>query len=615
MKLKTIIYLSITFFLFGCEDYLDRQGNNTEMLTEQQVFSDPERLMLYADRLYDCANSWTFEGRWNLRNGTGNMGEGKNYASVTQISGEVVSFRELATMKDALAGNYLNLCRPSSYADPEHEYSWESSWEGILIANLLIDKFNNGEVTCLNDEEYKRTLGTAYAMRAYCYSEIVKRWGEVPYFKDRMTAATEYDVQQSPYDSIVNWMVKDCDIAAELIPEVSYLGDELHMGRIGKASALAVKSRLLTTAASPLNNPYFEGRSTKGVYEVEKWERAASAAWDVIKMSQENPDKIGLYKINNDPEFDPNFYEGRYNNIFWGQIGTVEDLWPRYNEEADFNVYHILWQWSANGGCTSALGSGPTLEYVDMYETNKGYPINHSNSNYTDDHPFKDRDPRFETNLIHHGTIWNTYTEGDTINMMTAPELGEDRAQVSGPDYGNSKTGYLVKKVLPEDQNPSFPNKMYINAPYIRMAEMYLNYAEAVNEAWGPQGKAPGASMTAVQALNEVRNRVGHVDVPAEFTVDIDAFRKVVRNEFMVELMFEYHALHDMMRWMTAKDFLHGRNFHAMLLTQDESKPEGIRYERSEMNIKRVFTDRQYRYPFFNDDMLTFKNLNQNPGW
>ena len=152
------------------------------------------------------------------------------------------------------------------------------------------------------------------------------------------------------------------------------------------------------------------------------------------------------------------------------------------------------------------------------------------------------------------------------------------------------------------------------------MAEMYLNYAEAVNEAYkNPNAAVPGASLTAVQAINRIRNRAGHVDVQSEYTSDYEIFRGRIRNEFAVELSLEFHYWHDIIRWKIAHEIIDGKQFHGFLISDDPSKPMGLRFERFAIDFPgpRVFKEKHYRYPFREDDLIKLKNfnLNQNPGW
>ena len=125
----------------------------------------------------------------------------------------------------------------------------------------------------------------------------------------------------------------------------------------------------------------------------------------------------------------------------------------------------------------------------------------------------------------------------------------------------------------------------------------------------------PGADLTAVQALNAIRSRAGQHPVREEYTADPDVFRERVRNEFYVELCFEYHMWLDQLRWKTAEEY-DKYNFHGVLIVDDSNQPTGVRYERFEVPIERHFDKtKQYRYPLRKSDLQIYDKLKQNPNW
>ena len=156
--------------------------------------------------------------------------------------------------------------------------------------------------------------------------------------------------------------------------------------------------------------------------------------------------------------------------------------------------------------------------------------------------------------------------------------------------------------------------------PLIRLAELYLNYAEAVNEAYGPQGKAAGFEMTAVQAVNAVRTRIGMPDVLDRFTADMDAFRERVRNERTVELAFEGHHYYlDIRRWKIAPVTM-TRPLMGMYVEKvpvSAEYPLGRRFERRAIpsNRQSTWKDAMYYLPFPVEEVNKMKNFVNNPIW
>ncbi|OWW24579.1 hypothetical protein B4Q04_14775 [Zobellia sp. OII3] len=593
MKYNYILLILSIVILVGCEDYLDRRDENSSFLTEEDIWRDKNKINGMAFRLYDTME-WFFETRYDY-NGRQSAGGGKNYGNSCQFSGEVLNTRSVGPNDKVIRGDWVGAVN-DQFANPDFQMAWEDMWEAVYVSNSILYGIDDVTSDVMTKEEKNQVKGEAFLFRALGYHELSKRWGAMPYIKEKIFPETELNLPRPTYKQQITDIVADCDSAIAYLPKVSYLNDPVMMGRMGKAAAMALKSRALTTAASP-------NYTVNNESDTELWEKAAQAAWDLIKLS-ETSDKVGLY-------------QGDYNNIFHTEPGTIEGVWPRYYEPSrpSSNLYFHTWLWINIGGYA---GLSPTQELVDLYETADGWPITDSRSGYDDQNPYENRDPRFYKNILYHGSTWSKFSENETIDMRTDP-LGVDRTTPNGADFGNSKTGYLVRKMLPDKWNSKkYNDSKYINAPYIRMAEIYLNYAEAVNEAYkNPNAAVPGASLTAVGALNAVRNRVGMADVRPEFTTDYAVFQERVRNEFQVELCFEYHIWFDLIRWRIAHEKLDNYNFHGVKIIDDASAPTGVRFERFEIPIERRFEEKHYRYPLRLGDLQIFElpEMKQNPGW
>ncbi|MDN5213701.1 RagB/SusD family nutrient uptake outer membrane protein [Fulvivirgaceae bacterium BMA12] len=590
---KIYILLTASLILFGsCEDYLDRKDENSDFLSEEDVWRDKNKINSIAFRLYDCTE-WWFETRYTYQRRQ-SAGTGKNYANTCQFSGEVITTRSLGGSDAVMRGDWWEAVNRHTFANPDFHMAWEDMWEAVYVSNTILDQIDNVPLDVMTNDERNQVKGEAHLFRALAYHEISKRWGAMPYFKEKIFPETDLNRVRPTYLEQINDIVADCDSAIMFLPEVSYLNHASMMGRMGKAAAMGLKSRALTTAASPNYTP-------NNGSDPDLWERAAVAAWELIQLSRTS-DKVGLY-------------DGEYTHIFHTEPGTIEGVWPRYFATERPNLYTLSWMWQ---GVDGYHGLSPTQEMIDLFETADGWPITHPSSGYSDQDPYTNRDPRFYEDILYHGSTWSKTTENQTMDMRTEP-LGADRTTPNGSDFGNSKTGYLVRKLIPDRWNrKKYDVPKYVNAPYIRMAEIYLNYAEAVNEAYGnPQAMAPGADITAVDALNAIRNRVGHVNVRPEFTTDYQLFQDRVRNEFQVELCFEYHIWFDLIRWRTAREKLDNHNFHGVRIIEDATAPTGVRFERFEIPWERRFEDRHYRYPLRQSDLEIFElpKLVQNPGW
>lgn len=593
MKKLFLILILLAFAFAGCEEYLDRKDENAGYIPEEDVWADKDKVKTIAYRLYDCTSFW-FLTRYDWQ-GRHSAGPSKNYNDIGTVSGEYLCTRAISQNTKMIYGDWINLVN-DSYSNPDFHHSWEDMWEAVYVSNLLLDGLNNAELDPrLTEKEIKQLKGEAFLFRALGYFEISRRWGPMPYIKERMRPDIDLNRERpATFLEQVNDIVADCDSAFAYIPEISYHDDPVYMGRLGKAAALGLKSKALTTAASP--NYLDPGGDAKAL-----WKRAAKAAWDLIDLASQT-DKLGLY-------------EGKYVEMFHTLPGTIEAVWPRYYEPVTPQWFWTSFLHERAGGYH---GFSPTQELIDRFETADGWDVNDPRSGYKEQDPYTNRDPRFYYDILYHGASW-FYTSEDYLMDMRTDPLGVDRSAPNSSKFGNSETGYLVRKLLPEKYNKvqsAYNVAKYINYPYMRMAEAYLNYAEAVNEAYeDPTAMAPGANISAVGALNIIRNRAGQVGVRSEYTGDSNVFRERVRNEFYVELCFEYHLWFDQLRWKTAEDY-DNYNFHGVKIINDNTQPTGVRYEKFEIPIERHFDKtKQYRYPLRKADLQTYDKLKQNPGW
>ena len=321
-----------------------------------------------------------------------------------------------------------------------------------------------------------------------------------------------------------------------------------------------MKSRALLYAASPLNNP--EG-------DREKWKDAANAAYEVISMNQ--------YSL-----------DDSYSDLFVGAaaLGSPEIIMAyRHSPEntLEKNNYPIGTP-GGNSGITPSENLVSAYEYVGEHDSGSSR--------------YENLDPRFYATIVYNGCEWN----GRIIDIS---KNGQD----SYLNNQSSKTGYYLKKFMAPNlylQQDEMERHIW---PIFRYAEVLLNYAEAMNEAFGPDG-LNGKSLSAKDALNMVRSRPG-VNMPLVTTSDKDEFRKAVRHERQIELAFEGHRYWDLVRWkegdVLSEDILGVR-------VSDDVSPVG--YEKIVVE-KRVFTvPKMYRYPFpYYEVQRSNGILEQNPGW
>lgn len=390
---------------------------------------------------------------------------------------------------------------------------WGRSYRSIRECNFALA---NLDKVVMSDAHKNMLKAELRFIRAFRYQDLIRNYGGVVLMGDKVYNLTD-DLQdpalftRSTIKECMDYALSELDAAAAGLPLDN--SDSWKVGRATKGAALALKSRLALYAASPL-------------YNAGTWADAASAAQAVI----------GLNKYS--------LYQGGYGNLFL-DANNSETIFARYYTKGANHTHLEI----ANGpnGYGGWGGNLPLQNLVDDYEMNNGKPITDASSGYNNQNPYKDRDPRFYATILYNGAIYR----GDTVKTYTPG--GKDSKD--GPDNWNtSKTGYYLKKFMNDAyplQNP-WGNAGFQPWYYFRYAEILLNFAEAANEAYGPDAVPQGATLTARQAVNMIRTRasVNMPELPAGLSKD--AMREAVRYERRIELAFEEHRFYDVRRWKIA---------------------------------------------------------------
>jgi len=461
-------------------------------------------------------------------------------------------------------------------------YSYQHCYEGIRAANFFLDFAKNGEqLLALNRDTTRdfinfakdiRNLNwfraEAHVCRAYYYMELIKRFGGVPIVETILAQdANPGQIARSSYDDVVEYIVKEIDAYKDSL-QTSWRTNPDNVsgqdGRFEKKSALAIKARVLLYAASPLNNP---------TNDKSKWARAAQAAQDVITLMNYTMPANRNYS---------SYFQG---NTATTNAESIFLLRAGINNYLETNNYPI----ATPGGHS---GITPTENLVSAYEyIGAVNPLN----------PYANRDPRLAATIVFNGSTWNSRI----INQ--APGGTDD---MRNPN--TSKTGYYLKKFLRDNlnltQGATNPNVWVI----FRYAEILLNYAEAMNEAYGPDAQPTGFTMTARQALAQVRNSAS-ASLPAVTTTDVTEFRNAVKHECQVEFAFEDHRYWDLLRWKDAETVLN-TPVKGVIVTKDESG--NFVYQVNDNVGERVFQTRNYLLPFSRSEVVNSGGtLTQNEGY
>ena len=414
----------------------------------------------------------------------------------------------------------------------------------------------------------------ARVLRAYYFFELARRYGDIAMPLVKLTTEEANSVEKTPFDEVINFIVSECDEAAEHLPNtyVGMLDDEI--GRVTKGFALAVKAKALLYAASPLHNP----GSDKA-----RWQKAAAAAKAIIDMD--------YYKL--DPEEKANNY------LSSEVIMAIARSESQSLEENNFPVRFTY------GQRTHMAGTYPTQNLVDAFQTKNGYDITLGENGWvTSDpsfdiaKPYENRDPRFARAILANGMEF----KGSTIETF-----------VGGKDYSATRsdlgtvTGYYLRRYLIEDVD--FTPEANVSAKHqwivYRYAEALLSFAEAANECLGSPTDA-SMGLSALDALNQVRANAGMPDVTA---TTYDAFKEAVRREWRVEFAFEDHRFWDVRRWDI------GQSTQTQIDGVEILK-SGNQFTYARKSVEsRTWASRMNLYPIPQSETFSNPNLTQNTGW
>lgn len=424
-----------------------------------------------------------------------------------------------------------------------------------------------------------RMRGEMHFLRGYFYFDLTTRYNGVPLIKRPLNQDDDLMLPRNSYEECMEFVIEEFEKAAELLP-YKQTGDDF--GRATKGAALAYKARALLYMASPLFNPSND-RS--------KWQAAADATKAVIDLKDDSGNLV--YEL--DTDYAGLFLNNKSKEIIFQRIFTSE--FGHYTQQYEL----------PSGYGESWASSNVTQELVDAYEMKDGKLPTDPTSSYDLQNPYADREPRFYASILYDGApfkgreveCWVNANAEDIFNSG----LDSDKNPIG--DWNASRTRYTMRKFMDE----SIPTgQVFCPQPwiYMRFAEMYLNYAEAMYQL--------GEESTCREYLNIIRHRArsGQTDVLPDITVSGEALWQKVINERRIELAFEEHRYWDVRRWKIA-DVTENITIHRMMITKDLST--GIKtYAIDELQTRRFYSQ-HYFFPIPRSEMEKDPNLEQNTGY
>ncbi len=559
-----IAVIIATTGLISCEKFLDPGLDNR--LTEDELLNDPayyEGLLLHA--YYDMPSDSTA-------------------LKEAVACDEAVTNDKNSPARRMATGEWRSSFNPIS--------KWNVAYHEIVYINSFLQQMDKVQWSYQSEEAnvnyLKRLRGEAYGLRAWWMFQLLENHAGMsaggnllgfPIITKVITKEDDFQVPRGTYTECLNQILSDIDTAVKYLPNTykDKSGDPVYnstlgaryKNRISGLAVLALKSRVTLFAASP-------------AYSIADWSTAAETAGELISnnggLSAISPTGIVFYNNFQDPE------------IIWA------NSWSNSNnlEEDNFPP--------------SKFGNGrinPTQDLVEAFPMSSGLPVTDPGSGYDPSDPYTGRDPRLMLYIVYNGNVIK-----DTIHTDAGSPLdGINRTVTS------TRSGYYLKKFMLDSKVNLAPGNV-TEAPhfvtYFRFTEIFLNYAEAANEAWGPDADPMGYGFTARDVISAIRTRGGLPDMASDtwlnsMTPGKDQFRELVRNERRIELCFEGFRFWDIRRWNLTG--IMEAPVNAMFIDFNKADPYEV-----QLLENRNYNDYMIYGPVPYLETLKY-NLEQNKGW
>jgi hypothetical protein len=526
---------------------------------------------------------------------------------------------------------WANLINSSSVSAASNFEVWGNTAVFTRRCNLF---FENIHLTPATAQEKREWTGEVHFLRAFFNFMAVRMYGPIPLYDHSLGIETDFTkIERATFQQCVDFIVEDCDRAIEMLPARQMPN---RYGRANAAAAYALKARMLLYAASPLYNgnpDYSEFVNAAGEkmfpdYSRDRWQRAADAAKECIDFCEGLlPGTKAEYRLYEAASGDPaDSHEELFTNNHNIEVIYANNVGQNLDFEQCVNPV------SANGRSQYA----PTQQMVDAYRMSdgslpfltdtrgqvaysaSGQPTVNQLSGYTESgfaaeadpkgnyaanasNMFVGREPRFYAHINFCGRIW----KGTLLEMWNT---GKDGAKSAGANL--SKTGYLMRKYADEGSvtgtaTPILKARSWI---WFRLGEVYLNYAEALNEAKDVM------DVEVYTYLNRVRVRGGLPEIADTPRRSQEEMRQLIRQERRVELAFETHRFFDVRRWKIA-EYTDAGSVYGLNVNGGNSLADPEFYQRTMVERRRFIAPRNYLFPIWRTEREKDPALIQNPGY
>ncbi|GAB6119139.1 RagB/SusD family nutrient uptake outer membrane protein [Dysgonomonas termitidis] len=593
------IVISLSVLMYSCSDFLDTESRNT--LTEPTQWASEKNADVYLNGIYSTLNKPSTPDP--LDSFTDDNNGGPYWASWQWKQG--IATPEVRNgypmQQDGTANDFMN---------------WKSVYERIRKCNEFLEQVESHKGNFSQGWINKRVDEVRF-LRAYFYAGLWQHLGGLIILTETLDRNTMTEEQlyrkRNSFEETYNFISDELgEIVSNGHLDVKYSKGDANAGRATLGAALALKGWVDLYAASPGFNAEIpvaaEGTGATpeqvklvgfGNYDIKRWQKAAATNKQFMTLYK------GTYELFPDM------------SKFWSEATEYnpEVIWDRQLER---NISGLSTDFAQKGGPTYILGKYytwgnfcPTQELVDEFCMANGLPINDPNSGYDPENPYKDREQRFYDFIVYDGAPYKmNWMETEDIIYTRIDKVNPSKNQIELGQSDVTRTGYYFKKRMDPDWEPT-GSGYGINYVFFRYAEVLLNYAEAQNEAYGPD--------EVYEVINELRTTRGLPTLETSYggkTLNKDKMRDVIHRERRVELCFENKRFYDLVRWRIAFDILN-KELHGMKIynTKDDNSGKWV-YERLPLTSHpHVFTQKMYLCPIPYSVRTANSKIIQNPGY
>ena len=663
----SLLFVAGVASLTSCSDWLDKDPE--AIVAEDEAFKNYRNFQGYIEEIYNLIpdkEKCNYCTAWNFGDDAVHNPEG--YAHMDHQV-DLGNYRNWLTNNQCwLMGNNYN---------GREQSLWNNSWYCIRKCNMGIENIKSLVGT---DEERDLLLGQMYFFRAWWHFELMCYFGGFPYIDKAFDASDIPELPRLSFQECADRCAEDFERAYDLLPLDPAAWDETLAGmqtigkndlRVNGFMALCYLGKCYLWAGSPLMKEFEKtknggvaqllGASANGKtydYDVEYCKKAAEAlgkALDLVNRGSVTY-KLAEYKYSDlynhtkDDKAETNysdiFYTHRQSWLYPGSCEAIfRGAYPGVNA-ANWNCAKIFGPKVAGLVAHDKIIHHPTANVIDQYGMANGQPIYlvrngeyvlNPASGWDPEHPYKDRDPRFYHDIIFDGFHYVLSTDALNADQKKLEycELYTGGAMRSIAD--GSSTGYFIQKLIPHQCNEGDKWYDYDHAfqsylPYMRLADIYLMYAEAraamASSVSDLSNKDYCMTLSAIDAINALRDRVNSDDYPMEHVVanvrdTREHFIDEVRRERAVELSFEGFRWCDLQRWLLLTEppytMKYSHEFERLetadwFKTHDPKDAHIGNFHKEEL-ITRRFESKHYWFPLPDKDIYLYEGYAQNPGW